>query len=187
MTAAPVTISLVVGGAITWLLIALPVGILSAMRPRSLLDRTATLFVLIGISVHPVWLGLILSYFLGYRLHVFPITGYCDLWRAHHGTCNGLVQWSWHLVLPWLTFAMLYSKYAAYSLVRALVTGVGAAGAGLFIATAIKLARPLAKKPVTLVFVAGMFLAIGVARVSLINVMPVSLLLAYVAARRALL
>ena len=86
-----------------------------------------------------------------------------------------------------LTFAMLYSKYAAHSTVRAMVTGVGAAGAGLFIATAIKLARPLAKRPATLVFIAGTFLAVGVGRVSLLFVMPAALLLAYGAARRALL
>jgi len=86
-----------------------------------------------------------------------------------------------------LTFAMLYSKYAAYSMVRALVTGVGAAGAGLFIATAIKLARPLASKPAALAFIAAMFLAVGVGRISLLPVMPISLLVAYVAARRALL
>jgi peptide/nickel transport system permease protein len=61
-----------------------------------------------------------LSYFLGFKLHVFPVTGYCDLWRAHTGVCNGLVQWSWHLVLPWLTFAMLYA--ALYSrMIRASV------------------------------------------------------------------
>jgi hypothetical protein len=68
-----------------------------------------------------------------------------------------------------------------------MVTGVGAAGAGLFIATAVKLARPLAKRPATLVFIAGTFLAVGVGRVSLLFVMPISLLLAYGAARRALL
>src|SRR6478735_11504585 len=107
--AVPVTASLIIGGMITWFLLALPIGILSALRPRSLLDKGLMMFVLIGASAHPVWLGLILSYFLGYRLHLFPITGYCDLRRAHHGLCNGLVQWSWHLVLPWLTFAMLYA------------------------------------------------------------------------------
>jgi peptide/nickel transport system permease protein len=118
--AAPVTLWLVLGGAVFWLMLAIPIGILSALRPRSLLDRAATIFVLIGIAAHPVWLGLILSYFLGYRLHVFPITGYCDLWREHHGICNGLVQWSWHLFLPWLTFAMLYA--ALYSrMIRASV------------------------------------------------------------------
>ncbi|HST18206.1 MAG TPA: ABC transporter permease, partial [Gaiellaceae bacterium] len=51
-TAAPVTASLVFGGAIIWMLIALPVGILSALRPRSLLDRIAMVFVLVGISAH---------------------------------------------------------------------------------------------------------------------------------------
>ena len=60
MNAAPVTASLVLGGAVLWMLIALPIGILSALRPNSLLDRTSMVFVLIGISAHPVWIGLIL-------------------------------------------------------------------------------------------------------------------------------
>src|SRR5438105_414303 len=58
LNAAPVTASLVFGGAILWMLIAIPVGVLPAMRPRSLLDRTSMTFVLIGISAHPVWAGL---------------------------------------------------------------------------------------------------------------------------------
>ena len=40
-----------------WLLIAIPIGILSALRPRSLIDRGSMLFVLIGVSGHPFWLG----------------------------------------------------------------------------------------------------------------------------------
>src|SRR5207247_7672722 len=48
--AAPVTASLVFGGVILWMLIALPIGILSALKPRSLTDRLAMVFVLIGIS-----------------------------------------------------------------------------------------------------------------------------------------
>src|SRR6266571_9384347 len=47
--AAPVTASLVFGGAVLWMLIAIPVGVLSALRPRSLLDRVAMVAVLIGI------------------------------------------------------------------------------------------------------------------------------------------
>ena len=77
--AAPVTISLVIGGAILWMLVAVPIGILSALKPRSLLDRAAMVFVLIGISAHPVWIGLILSYFVGYKLELTPLGGYCDL------------------------------------------------------------------------------------------------------------
>lgn len=108
--AAPVTASLVIGGAVTWLLIALPFGVLSAMRPRSLLDRAASTFVLIGISVHPVWLGLILLYFFGYKWNLFPLGTYCEAFNPPGGMqCGGLVQWFWHLVLPWFTFAALYA------------------------------------------------------------------------------
>jgi peptide/nickel transport system permease protein len=110
VTAAPVTASLVVGGAVMWLLIALPIGILTALRPRSLLDRTSTTLVLIGISVHPVWLGLMLLYLFGFKLHVFPLGDYCEAFNPPHGAaCGGVVQWFWHLVLPWFTFACLYA------------------------------------------------------------------------------
>ena len=106
--AAPVTASLVVGGALLWLMIAIPVGILSALRPRSLLDRVTMVAVLIGISAHPLWIGLMLSYSLGFRLHAFPLGGYCDLFHPAT-TCGGPVQWAYHLVLPWLTFAILFA------------------------------------------------------------------------------
>jgi peptide/nickel transport system permease protein len=106
--AAPITASLVVGGALLWMLIALPIGVLSAIRPRSLLDRAGMLFVLVGISSHPVWVGLILSYFLGFKLGLFPITGYCDLINPSTG-CGGPVQWAYHLLLPWFTFAILFA------------------------------------------------------------------------------
>jgi peptide/nickel transport system permease protein len=106
--AAPVTASLVFGGAVVWMLIALPVGILSALRPRSLLDRIAMIFVLIGISAHPVWIGLIFAYFLGFKLGAFPITGYCDVINPSTD-CGGPIQWAYHLVLPWLTFAILFA------------------------------------------------------------------------------
>jgi peptide/nickel transport system permease protein len=108
LTAAPVTAALVFGGAVLWLLVSIPIGILSALRPRSLLDRVSMTFVLIGISAHPVWIGLILAYFLGFKLEAFPITGYCDLFSPATG-CGGPVQWAWHLVLPWATFAVLFA------------------------------------------------------------------------------
>ena len=126
LNAAPVTASLVFGGAVVWMLIALPVGVLSALRPRSVLDRVAMITVLIGISAHPVWIGLIMSYLFGYvpttghflgvdfpAFTLFPVQGYCDLVGAEPGTCGGPVQWSYHLVLPWLTFATLYAALYA--------------------------------------------------------------------------
>ncbi len=108
LTAAPVTASLVFGGAVLWLLIALPLGILSALRPRSLLDRAGMVFVLIGISAHPVWLGLILAYVFGYRLGLTPITGYCDMINPATD-CGGPVQWAYHMLLPWTAFAVLFA------------------------------------------------------------------------------
>jgi peptide/nickel transport system permease protein len=108
LDAAPVTASLVFGGAIVWLLIAIPVGLLSALRPRSLLDRCATVFVLIGISAHPVWIGLILSYVVGEKLGLAPGGGYCDL-VSPSTSCGGPLQWAWHLWLPWLTFALMFA------------------------------------------------------------------------------
>jgi peptide/nickel transport system permease protein len=106
--AAPVTISLVIGGAILWMLVAVPIGILSALKPRSLLDRAAMVFVLIGISAHPVWIGLILSYFVGYKLQLTPLGGYCDLINPSTD-CGGPIDWFHSMILPWITFMLLFS------------------------------------------------------------------------------
>jgi peptide/nickel transport system permease protein len=108
--AAPITASLVIGGMILWLAISLPVGILAALRPRSLLDRFSTVIVLIGISAHPVFIGLVFSYFFGYKLGWFPITGYCDFFNSSTG-CGGPAQWFYHLMLPWATFAILFTAF----------------------------------------------------------------------------
>src|ERR671932_663186 len=107
-SAAPVTGSLVFGGVVVWMLIALPIGILSALRPRSLLDRTSMTFVLIGISAHPVWIGLIFLYLFAFKVHIFPLGEYCNMINPPAGTsCGGPVQWFSHLILPWITFAIL--------------------------------------------------------------------------------
>jgi peptide/nickel transport system permease protein len=108
LQAAPVTASLVFGGAVLWLLVSIPAGILSALRPRSLLDRVSMVAVLIGISAHPVWVGLLAAYFIGYRAHLAPITGYCDFFGGS-GDCGGPVQWAYHLLLPWGTFMLVFA------------------------------------------------------------------------------
>jgi peptide/nickel transport system permease protein len=111
----PVTASLVIGGSILWLLIALPIGLISALRPRSLLDRGLMVLVLVGVSAHPVWLGLMLSYTFGVRWHVLPIGGYCDLHYQPDSTslCGGPRYWAYHMFLPWLTFALLFAALYA--------------------------------------------------------------------------
>jgi peptide/nickel transport system permease protein len=106
--AAPVTASLVFGGAVLWMLLAIPVGVFSALRPRSLMDRIAMIFVLIGISAHPVWIGLLFAYFFGFKLGLTPITGYANFFGGGVGPA-GPVQWAYHLILPWTTFMILFA------------------------------------------------------------------------------
>ena len=120
--AAPVTMSLVVGGAVVWLMIAIPIGLLSALRPRSLLDRAGMLFVLIGVSAHPLWIGLILAYVFGFRLEVTPIAGYCAVFDPSD-TCGGPVQWVYHLILPWIAFGAVFAAIYA-RMIRASVLEV---------------------------------------------------------------
>jgi peptide/nickel transport system permease protein len=114
-TSLPVTLSLIIGGTVFWLLLAFPIGILSALHPRSLLDKGLMTFVLIGVSAHPVWLGLCFSYLLGYRIHAFPVAGYCDFVYdpASVNQCGGPRYWAYHMILPWFTFALLFAAFYA--------------------------------------------------------------------------
>jgi peptide/nickel transport system permease protein len=109
--AAPVTASLVFGGVVLWMLIGLMVGVYSALKPRSLLDRSAMIFVLIGVSAHPVWIGLIFEYFFGVKWKVTPIANYANFFGApsDSGLPGGPWQWFYHLILPWCTFAILFA------------------------------------------------------------------------------
>jgi peptide/nickel transport system permease protein len=108
--AAPVTASLVFGGATLWMLLALPIGVLSALRPRSLMDRSAMVFVLIGISMPVVWIGLVLQFLFGFKWAILPNAGYCNVFNPPSGaTCGGVIDWFTHLILPWTTFAILFT------------------------------------------------------------------------------
>ncbi|HEV3485969.1 MAG TPA: ABC transporter permease [Vicinamibacterales bacterium] len=106
--AAPVTASLVFGGMILVLLVAVPIGIFSALRPRSLIDRAAMIYVLIGISLPSFWIALVLSYVVGYRLGLTPIATYCEVFSPPEATgCGGLVDWAYHMILPWTALAIV--------------------------------------------------------------------------------
>lgn len=113
--ALPVTASLVIGGTILWLLIAFPVGILSALYPRSFADRALMVVLLIGISAHPVWLSLIFSYLLGFKAHLFPVADYCSFHYDPNSPyqCGGPRYWAYHLILPWFTFALIFAALYA--------------------------------------------------------------------------
>ena len=83
-----------------------------------------------------------------------------------------------------LALGILYLEWATHPTVRAVVTGVGATGAGLFMGTSIKLGKALVRKPAALVLVAGCFISVGVGRMSMLIVMPVAAAIGVFAARR---
>lgn len=97
--AAPTAAALLVGGLILTLLIALPLGALSALRPRSLVDKGGMVIALFGMSLHPVSIGLGLAYLLGHRAGAFPVQGYCDLLSPRTscgGPGSGSTTWCCH-------------------------------------------------------------------------------------------
>ena len=78
--ALPITISVVVGGAVIWIVLGLTNGRISAIRPRSWVDRSLTAFSLFFYSMPTFLLGLLLLYVLYFRLtlagvDVFPAGG----------------------------------------------------------------------------------------------------------------
>jgi chromate transporter len=108
------------------------------------------------------------------------------LGKRWFGLRGAIVAFLGLMALPFvwvLTLFVLYSDFSSDPLVSGIVTGVGAAGAGLFVGTAVKLARPLARKPFALVLIAACFLCVAVARFSLLIVVPVGVAIALVAAR----
>jgi peptide/nickel transport system permease protein len=118
----PVTASLVLGAAVLWLVLGVGVGVAAARRPRSLTDRTSTVFVLTGLSMPTFLVGLLLIYFLFFRLHLagidlFPAGGYVPLAQDPAG-------WAQHLLLPWATLAVVvaatYSRLTRSSLLEVL-------------------------------------------------------------------
>ena len=112
------------------------------------------------------------------------------LGRRWFGPVGSVVAFLGLMALPlvWVfALALLYAEHAAAPGVRAVVTGVGVAGGGLFIGTAWKLARPLAAKPWALALAAACFGVIALGRVSLFIVLPVAALAGVLAARRGLL
>jgi chromate transporter len=104
------------------------------------------------------------------------------------GLRGALVAFLGLFALPFvwvLTLFALYADFAATNeTLRAVVTGVGAAGAGMFIGTAIKLGRVLARRPAALALIAACFLAAAIGRLSLFYVLPISLAVSIVCARK---
>ena len=104
--AAPVTLSLVFGAAVIWVVVAIAMGLAAAVMRGTFVDPLLMILGLIGISMPVFWLGEVVNLVTQSRLHgeLFswvPPLGYTPL------TAN---PWHWflHLLFPWLTTAVLY-------------------------------------------------------------------------------
>ena len=102
------TLSIILGGAVLVLVLAIPLGAIAGRRIGSFTDRTISLVALIAVCTHPMVVALILRTFFGDRLHWLPSTGYCQFGHIAGYACSGPVPWAEHLILPWITFALLF-------------------------------------------------------------------------------
>lgn len=107
MEAAPVTLSLVTGAAIIWMVFGALVGLVAAAFKDTWIDRGLMILSLIGISMPVFWLGEVVNLITQSRLHgtiLFswvPPLGYVPLTQNPLG-------WFESLLLPWITLAVLY-------------------------------------------------------------------------------
>jgi peptide/nickel transport system permease protein len=96
------TLSLMLGGAVIWLMVGLPVGILSALRRGSWLDRASMGTALVFVSAPEYWLGLIALYLFAAdigRVKIFPGAG------SYVSLTSDPWKWFTSLLLPWLVLA----------------------------------------------------------------------------------
>ncbi len=84
-------VSLVIG-----LVIAFPIGIISALKPGSAIDIIATVFSQIGVSIPSFWMGILLIIVFSLNLELLPPSGYTPIWEDAG-------DWLAHIVLPAFT------------------------------------------------------------------------------------
>lgn len=100
----PATMSLAFGASVVWLLIGIPLGVISALRRRSLLDRGSMLLALIGVSMPTFWLGLMAVFFFDSRLGIYNVGDYAPL-------TEDPVLWFKSLWLPWIVLAIVQAAF----------------------------------------------------------------------------
>jgi peptide/nickel transport system permease protein len=103
---APRTIFLIIGASTLWLSFGVAIGIISAVKRRTLVDRGAMGFALFGISAPVFWLGLMLLYIFWRQLGWTGGTGYVS-------PTDSITGFFSHMILPWTALAMLYAAFYA--------------------------------------------------------------------------
>jgi len=101
-----ITIQLVVGAAVMWILIGIPIGVYSALKPRSVFDRSSLFVGLVFISTPVFWFGLLMLWLFWDTLGWLPGTGYVAF-------TNNPVEWAGHMLMPWLVLALPFAAIYA--------------------------------------------------------------------------
>lgn len=130
----PATIELAVGALIFGLVVAIPVGIISAVKQHSAIDRASMAGAFLGISMPAFWLGIILILILSVQLRLLPvfgridyeaglkeITGFYVLDSIITGNKVALVSTIRHLILPSLSLGAAMAAIVARVLRSSLV------------------------------------------------------------------
>ena len=105
----PLTVGMNVISLILTLIIAIPIGILSACRQNSLLDRGVTVFVYLGFAMPSFWLALLLMLFFGIHLQWLPISGLTSMNFDSLGPVDKVLDLAHHLALPILVYTIINS------------------------------------------------------------------------------
>ncbi|MEO3780423.1 ABC transporter permease [Micromonospora sp. B11E3] len=112
----PVTLSIVIPAAILWLLLGVGLGMVSALRRGTWLDRLAIGFSLTGASLQLYFVGAVLLLVFVYNLRLLPVPSYTSLF-------DNPLKWASGLVLAWVALAFLFSAiYARLSRAQMLET-----------------------------------------------------------------
>lgn len=101
----PVTAVLTAGAAVIWLLMGLPIGIISAIRPGTLADRSAMIFALVGVSAPIFWLAIVLLYVFHFWLGWAPSSGIPSNESLLSAVLKG------RFVLPWISLAVTNAAF----------------------------------------------------------------------------
>jgi peptide/nickel transport system permease protein len=115
--ALPHTVALAISSMLLATLLAIPLGVLAATRPGSLLDRVLATVSIIAISIPSLVAGLGLLVVFGVRFELFPIIG--------TGSFSDPLDYLHHLVLPSVAIAMAWTGYLARLLRASLVEELG--------------------------------------------------------------
>jgi peptide/nickel transport system permease protein len=116
----PATISLTMGAVVVWLMFGIPVGIISAIKRRTLLDRAAMGTALVFVSAPVYWLGLLVLFLFASDIGRFPIS-FLHGAGSYTGLTSSPVNWFESLLMAWFvlaaTSAAIYARLLRGSLI----------------------------------------------------------------------